>query len=140
MVEGPAAPLAPAWASLAEEPLLDVRLCDLDLRIDGTDEWYSPGGVPGVAVPFYLLHPRLAKLELAQMLDVEGDDEATCLEILRHDAGHAIDALSRLLHAATLQRERRPAPRLLVGAEPTGQELRGNLRHLALRWQPESLT
>ena len=37
MVESPAEPLAPAWASLADEQLLDVRLCDLDLRIDGTD-------------------------------------------------------------------------------------------------------
>jgi hypothetical protein len=54
-------------------------------------------------VPFYLLHPRLAKLELAQMLGVEGGDEATCLQILRHEAGDAIDALSRVLHAATLQ-------------------------------------
>ena len=37
MVESPAEPLAPASASLADEQLLDVRLCDLDLRIDGTD-------------------------------------------------------------------------------------------------------
>ncbi len=37
MVEGPADPLAPAWASLADEQLLNVRLCNLDLRIDGTD-------------------------------------------------------------------------------------------------------
>ena len=92
-------------------------MCDLDLRIEGTDlqqrisivdaqlkarglicphywisnEWFSPDGVPGVAVPFYLLHPRLARLELAQMLEVEGGDEETCLKILRHEAGHAID-------------------------------------------------
>ena len=92
-------------------------MCDLDLRIEGTDlqqrisivdaqlkargllcpqywvsdEWFSPDGVPGVAVPFYLLHPRLAKLELSQMLEVEGGDEETCLKILRHEAGHAID-------------------------------------------------
>lgn len=72
MVEGPADPLAPAWASLAEEPLLDGRLCDFDLRIDLqlrmtrvnaelqarglvvphdwiSEEWFSPDGVPGVA-------------------------------------------------------------------------------------------
>ena len=92
-------------------------MCDLDLRIEGTDlqrriaivdaqlqarglicpqywisdEWFSPDGVPGVAVPFYLLHPRLAKLELSQMLEVEGGDEDTCLKILRHEAGHVID-------------------------------------------------
>ena len=39
-----------------------------------SDEWFTPDGVPGVAIPFYLAHPRLAKLELAQMLEVEGGD------------------------------------------------------------------
>jgi hypothetical protein len=117
MVDAAPDDVAPAWASLPDDRLLDVRMCDLDLRIDGTElqhriakvdaelqarglvcphywisnEWFSPDGVPGVAVPFYLVHPRLARLELAQMLEVEGGDEATCLKILRHEAGHAID-------------------------------------------------
>lgn len=117
MVDAPTDSVAAHWASLPDEQLLDVRMCDLDLRIEGTDlqqristvdaqlkerglicphywisnEWFSPDGVPGVAVPFYLLHPRLAKLELSQMLEVEGGDEETCLKILRHEAGHAID-------------------------------------------------
>ena len=43
--------------------------------------------MPGVAIPFYLAHPRLAKLELAQMLEVEGGDPESCLQILRHEAG-----------------------------------------------------
>jgi hypothetical protein len=55
------------------------------------DEWFTPDGVPGVAIPFYLAHPRLAKLELAQMLEVEGGDADACMRILRHEAGHAID-------------------------------------------------
>ena len=42
-----------------------------------SDEWFTPDGVPGVAIPFYLAHPRLAKLELAQMLEVEGGDRAS---------------------------------------------------------------
>src|SRR5262245_40184282 len=84
------------WASLSDDKLLDVRLCDLHLTIEGTDleqrivqlngeldarglvhphywlsdEWFTPDGVPGIAIPFYLAHPRLAKLELAQMLEV----------------------------------------------------------------------
>ena len=117
MVDAPTDAVTPHWTSLPDEQLLDVRMCDLDLRIEGTDlqhristvdaqlkarglicpqywisdEWFSPDGVPGVAVPFYLLHPRLAKLELSQMLEVEGGDEETCLKILRHEAGHAID-------------------------------------------------
>ncbi len=117
MVDAPAEPVIPPWSTLPDEQLLDLRMCDLDLRIEGTElqhriakvdaelqlcglvtphywiseEWFSPDGVPGVAVPFYLLHPRLAKLELSQMLEVEGGDEPTCLKILRHEAGHAID-------------------------------------------------
>ena len=27
------------------------------------EEWFSPDGVPGIAIPFYLAHPRLARLE-----------------------------------------------------------------------------
>jgi hypothetical protein len=48
-----------------------------------------------------MAHPRLTQLELAQMLEVEGGDEAACLRILRHEAGHAID------NAYHLRRRRR---------------------------------
>ena len=115
------------WAALPDEQLLEVRLCDLGVSMQGTeieqriirvngelearglarphvwlsDEWFTPDGVPGIAVPFYLAHPRLEKLELAQMLEVEGGDEETCLRILRHEAGHAID------NAYQLRRRRR---------------------------------
>lgn len=105
-------------AGLSDEELLDVQFRELDLRIEGTDlelrieqlngelaardlkfrphfwlsdEWFTPDGIPGVAIPFYLAHPRLAKLELSQMLEVEGGDPASCMRILRHEAGHAID-------------------------------------------------
>jgi hypothetical protein len=59
-------------------------------------EWFSPDGVPGIAVPFYLAHPRLTRLEGRQMLEVEGGTEAECMRILRHEAGHAIDSAYRL--------------------------------------------
>jgi len=122
MVEATAAdrePLKPAdWASFSDEKLLEIRMCDLGLTIEGTDleqriaevnaeldarglvfrphywlsdEWFTPDGVPGIAIPFYLAHPRLARLELTQMLEVEGGDAESCLRILRHEAGHAID-------------------------------------------------
>jgi len=113
----PDAVATPEWASYNDEQLLAVRMCDLKLSLAGTeieqriarvnaelearglvhphyylsDEWFTPDGFPSVAVPFYLAHPRLAKLELAQMLEIEGGDERTCLKILRHEAGHAID-------------------------------------------------
>ncbi|QDU34837.1 hypothetical protein KS4_29130 [Poriferisphaera corsica] len=59
-------------------------------------EWFSPDGVPGIAIPFYLAHPRLAKLEKKQMLQAEGNSESECLKILRHEAGHAINTAYRL--------------------------------------------
>lgn len=111
-------PSSHAWADLPDEALLDVRLCDLGVTIDGSwleprlttlfdeltargltfrphfwlsAEWFSPDGVPGVAIPFYLAHPRLMRLEKSQMLEVEGGTPEWCLQILRHEAGHAFD-------------------------------------------------
>jgi hypothetical protein len=111
------------WLELSDEQLLKVRMCDLNLTIAGTaleartarvqqelddrnltfrphfwlsDEWFSPDGIPGIAIPFYLAHPRLEKLERAQLLEVEGGDEAWCLKILRHEVGHAIENAYRL--------------------------------------------
>ncbi|MGD9721985.1 MAG: putative zinc-binding metallopeptidase [Pirellulales bacterium] len=113
----------PAWAHLADEELLNWRICDLGLEIEGTvlqerierlcdelqyrglrfrphfwlsDEWFSPDGVPGVAIPFALAHPRLAALERKLLLEVEGGTEDWCLRILRHEAGHAVDTAYRL--------------------------------------------
>ena len=113
------------WENLVDEDLLDVRLCDLGLRVEGSpleervhhlhgelarkglrfkphvwlsSDWFSPDGVPGFAAPFYLAHPRLARLERAQMLEVEGGTEAACMRLLRHEAGHAIDTAFRLHH------------------------------------------
>ena len=131
--------LKPAdWAVLPDEKLLELRMCDLGLTIEGTDlegritrisadleargvafrprywladEWFTPDGVPGIAIPFYLAHPRLEKLELAQMLEVEGGDEFSCLRILRHEVGHAIDNAYAL--------RRRPTRRRLFGNPAT---------------------
>jgi len=61
-----------------------------------SDEFFTPDGVPGIAMPFYLAHPRLARLELNQMLEVEGGTPDWCLRILRHEAGHAIENAYRL--------------------------------------------
>ena len=121
----------PAWADLPDEKLLEVRMCDLGVSIEGTDlepriaqlnaeleardlrfrpyfwlsdEWFTPDGVPGIAIPFYLAHPRLARLELAQMLEVEGGDPDSCLRILRHEVGHAIDNAYRLRRRRTRRR------------------------------------
>jgi hypothetical protein len=106
------------WADLPDEELLDVRFSELGLTIEGSwlearvaqlydelaargitfrphvwlsSEWFSPDYVPGIAIPFYLAHPRLMRLEKAQMLEVEGGAPEWCMKILRHEAGHALD-------------------------------------------------
>ena len=118
----------PEWVDWPDEKLLNLRLCDLDLRLEGSDldarvadlyreleehrirfrpffwlsdEWFTPDDVPGIAVPFYLAHPRLARLEQNQMLEVEGGTPEWCLRILRHETGHALD------NAYQLRRRRR---------------------------------
>ncbi len=70
-----------------------------------SDEWFCPDGVPGIAIPFYLAHPRLMRLEQSQMLEVEGGSHDWCLKILRHEAGHAIENAYRL----RLRKKRRAA-------------------------------
>ncbi len=111
------------WDGWSDEELLELRICDLNLAIEGTpverqvrrlydelgrkgirfrphvwlsSEWFSPDGVPGIAAPFYLAHPRLMRLEARQMLEVDGGTTHSCMRLLRHEAGHAIDTAFRL--------------------------------------------
>ena len=95
-------PDTPRWAGWTDDRLLALRFRDLGLKLDHcpdlladldklnqelahrgikrfrpnawlSSEWFSPDGIPGIALPFYLAHPRLVKLEkIAQMLEVEG--------------------------------------------------------------------
>ena len=117
------AELPPTWPDLPDEALLDARLADLPLSLAGTvmegrlaqldaelkarglafpihyylaEEWFTPDGHASMAIPFYLAHPRLEKLEKAQMLEVEGGEHEWCLRILRHEAGHVVDNAYRL--------------------------------------------
>ena len=41
-------------------------------------------------MPFYLAHPKLTKLEAKQVYEVEGGTDRSCMQLLRHEAGHAI--------------------------------------------------
>lgn len=68
------------------------------------EEWMSPVGVPGIAIPFYLAHPRLMRLERSMMLEVEGGTHSECKKILRHEAGHAIQQAYRLHRRRRWQR------------------------------------
>lgn len=106
------------WEKLRDAELLDIRLRDLGVRIEGTwieeclddlygeltrrelvfrphawlsTEWFVHDAVPGIAIPFYLAHPRLMQLERKQMLEVEGGTRPEMMRILRHECGHAFD-------------------------------------------------
>jgi Putative zinc-binding metallo-peptidase len=111
------------WTTLGDEELLDLRFCDLGLVLDRSplqryveqlyaeferrgiafrphcwlgEEWFSPDGVPGFALPFYLAHPRLRRLERRVLQEVEGGNRNWFMRILRHEAGHAVDNAYRL--------------------------------------------
>lgn len=112
------------WQRLDDEALLSVRLCDLglelersalavtvdellsDLRARGlkrfkprfwlSSDWFSPDGLAGVALPFYLAHPRLMRLERKMMQAVEGGGLDARRKLLRHEVGHALDNAYRL--------------------------------------------
>ena len=56
--------------------------------------------MPGFAVPFYLAHPRLLRLERKMTGEVEGSNRNWQMRILRHEAGHAIDSAYRLRRRA----------------------------------------
>ena len=89
----------PAWANYNYNELLELRFSDLKIKLKETpliqfvyqlydeldyrqirfkprcwlsDEWFSPDSVPGIAMPFYLAHPKLTKLEAKQVYEVEG--------------------------------------------------------------------
>jgi hypothetical protein len=115
------------WTNLSDDELLQLRMCDLRLtlqrspvrryvqrlydELDGrgirfrphvwlSEEWFSPDGVPGIAVPFYLAHPRLMRLERKMTREVEGGNGNWFMRLLRHEAGHAIDSAYRLRRRA----------------------------------------
>jgi len=116
-------PPQPDWVREPDEALLDRRLCDLGLAIEGTalaarvarlydelaraglrfrpyvwlsTDWFTPDGHTGFAIPFYLAHPRLAHLERRQMYAVEGGAHEECMKLLRHETGHTLDHAYRL--------------------------------------------
>jgi Putative zinc-binding metallo-peptidase len=117
----------PDLAQLSDEELLQLRLCDLRLQLHSSpvqryverlydelgergirfrphvwlsEEFFSPDGIPGIAVPFYLAHPRLMRLERKMTQEVEGGNSKWLMRILRHEAGHAIDSAYRLRRRA----------------------------------------
>lgn len=103
---------------LTDEDLLKLRISDLGLHIHDTDiepyvqelhkeleahqllfkpecyladEWLCPDKEPVIGIPFFLAHPRLKKLEMKMMYEVEGGHREQFMKLLRHECGHAIN-------------------------------------------------
>ncbi len=153
----------PWWSFLPDDELLQMRLKDLNVSLDGTwlqgcvkslnrelkrrglvqahawisDEWFSPDTTPGIAVPFYLVHPRLARLERKMFKEVEGGTERQCMQILRHEAGHIVQ------HAYALHRRRKWQETFGRSSTPYPESYRPNpnsrnfVHHLP-RWYAQS--
>jgi len=108
----------PGWEDLPDEQLMQLRIRDLGLKIRHSplepfigqlygeldargiryhppcylaDEWFCPNKVPVIAVPFCLAHPRLKHIEMRMMYEVEGGTPKTCMKLLRHECGHALN-------------------------------------------------
>ncbi len=119
------------WADYDDEALLGLRFSSLRLRLRSSlvwpdverlykelarrdflfrphvwlsTEWFSPDGIPGFAIPFYLAHPRLRQLERSIMGEVEGGNRKWRLRIMRHETGHAIDNAYALRRRADWRR------------------------------------
>jgi hypothetical protein len=104
--------------------LLTQRICDLDLRIEGTQlgrvvdrfkqelrdrgfekvqpafylssEWGVVEGTTAIAIPFYLADERLRKVQETKGGIVEGTSDDDILRYLRHEMGHVINYAYRL--------------------------------------------
>jgi hypothetical protein len=122
--------LAPEWAGLRDEELLELRISSLGLVLAGTslealiqqlygelsekglsfhppcelgDEWFVPVGLPVIFVPFFLAHERLRQLEQKIILDVEGATPEAFMQLIRHEAAHAYSYAYRFVRKAKWQ-------------------------------------
>lgn len=109
--------------TIPEKDLLNTRICDLNLCLKSSplirqvndlyfelnqneinflphiwlsDDWFSPDGVSGFAIPFYLAHKRLLKIQKKYLGIVEGSNKTSLLKLLRHETAHALDNAYRL--------------------------------------------
>ena len=116
------------WASMSDEELLERRISELSLGLQGTtveplirqlydelsakglafhpschvgDEWFVPIGIPAIFIPFFLVHDRLRALERTMMLEVEGETPEWFMKLMRHEAAHTYS------YAYQLQRKKK---------------------------------
>ncbi|MBI4483720.1 MAG: putative zinc-binding metallopeptidase [Acidobacteria bacterium] len=101
--------------------LLNKRICDLDLKLEGTvlqkcidklyrelerrhirfrpacylsNEWGCPDRIPMIGLPFYLADPRLTRINNEINKDTEGEEQI--MMGMRHETGHAINYAHKL--------------------------------------------
>ena len=106
------------WDKLSDDEILQIRVRDLRLQIHGSelesqierlseeldtkgirfhpscylaDEWLCPDRVPIIGIPFCLAHPRLKHIEQKMLYEVEGGNAGSCMKLLRHECGHALN-------------------------------------------------
>jgi hypothetical protein len=154
----------PDWERLPDDRLLARRISGLGLSFHGSPaaaairrlyreldrrglrlrprcwvalEWFSPDGVPGIAVPFYLLHPRLVSLQRRHAGEAEGSNARDLMRILRHEAGHAIDNAFRLRRRAGWRAAFGPASRQYAGSYRPRPGSRRYVQHLG-GWYSQS--
>jgi hypothetical protein len=111
------------WDKLTDEELLQMRIRDFNLNIQNSslepltiklydelaskgmvfrppcylaDEWLCPDKEPIIGIPFFLAHPRLKNIEKKMMFEVEGGTDKSCMELLRHECGHALNYADEL--------------------------------------------
>ena len=153
------------WSRLSDEKLLQLRFCDLGLgaprrprlcraierlyaelagrgirlrpHVWFADEWFSPDGIPGIAIPFYLAHPRLERLERRMTRQVEGGQDAALMRILRHEAGHAVDTAWRLRRRKRFRETFGPASQRYPSTYPARPGSRRYVQHLE-EWYAQS--
>lgn len=103
--------------NLSFKQILKVRICELNLEMSSqqksnikllnqhlkklnidwkphiwlSDEWFSPDGVSGFAIPFSLTHKKLIKLETEYLGACEGSSSKEFFKLCCHETGHAID-------------------------------------------------
>jgi len=159
-----AAPKRYRWEDFYDEDLLRLRFRQLRLRLkDSTawpaverlyeelarrgirfrphvwlaEEWFSPDGVPGIAIPFYAAHPRLRQLERRYTGEAEGGSGKWLIRVLRHEAAHAIDTAYGLRRRAEWRRVFGPASEPYPGDYRPRPSSRRHVLHLG-HWYAQS--
>ena len=152
------------WERLDDAALLRVRFRDLGLKfVDSpvhadalrlgealerrgirfkphfwfSTDWFSPDGVPGIAVPFFLGHPRLLRLERRMMGEAEGGNRPWRLRLLRHELGHAVDTAFGLRRRRDWQQVFGPAGARYSRDYPVRPSSKDHVLHLE-HWYAQS--